>query len=113
MKWQLAETGWPVGSYLVPVGSVIEAVDHDGGITPQWNGIPLRTPLPINAVPLDEVAAQRTIGWYPDWRTRLRFAPGLKIKWPGGKVEFTGGITEEQYQERLRQEELQRKKAKA
>jgi hypothetical protein len=72
VRWQIAGQGWPVGSVLIPAGAIIEGSS--------WNHMPLPG-MPIDALPLDEEAAQLMLQSYPEelWH-RLRFDPGIDVE---------------------------------
>ena len=61
-----------MGSICIPAGTVIDGND------PQWNGVKLPMPMPINSIALDEEAALAMLTWYGEdlWH-RLVFGPGL------------------------------------
>jgi hypothetical protein len=81
MRWRLLGD-WPVAGWMIPGGTELLAGVSDDGVvsSPMWNGITLPTPLPINAMPLDEDAARQMLAWYPDQRHRLVFGPGLNLE---------------------------------
>jgi hypothetical protein len=82
MKWQLGGD-WPVGQFSIPADTVLTSVS---GEPPHWNGITLTMPMPINAIALDNEAAQLMLQWWGgnnsygyDLRHRLIFGPGVDL----------------------------------
>jgi hypothetical protein len=65
----IGEGGWPVGARLLPAGTIV----GEGGIP--TTELPM--PLPINAVALDDAAAQMMRAWYHDQLHRLVFGPDV------------------------------------
>jgi hypothetical protein len=77
MRWQL-KGDWPVGPMLIPAGSVIS--DDGDPATIPLAGVP--TPLPINAMALDDDAALQQCFWREETDTiagwnHLAFAHGI------------------------------------
>jgi hypothetical protein len=67
MRWQIGGTGWPVGQFMVPPGTVLTAVVSGGEIVPPvWNSVALPMPPPIDASALDEQAALFMLKSYPE-----------------------------------------------
>jgi hypothetical protein len=66
MRWQITQHGWPVGQFLIDVGTFIDGPGFRNPIT----GEPLPTPLPITARALDQAAYDQLCEWYPEefWR---------------------------------------------
>jgi len=64
---------WPCGQHCVPAGTFLDGND------PRWLGISLPLPMPMNAIALDQEAADALARWYPDHRYLLRAAEGIKI----------------------------------
>lgn len=75
MRWQLIQTAWPFASYLVPVGTILDAD------APTWNGIPLPSPLaeriPINVLCLDQDAADAWKALYSGQLNFFQAVPGV------------------------------------
>jgi hypothetical protein len=73
MRWMLAGD-WPVagGARLLPAGTIV----GDGGIPASE----LPSPMPINAMALDDEAAQMMRQWYPDQLFRLHFGPDVGMQ---------------------------------
>jgi hypothetical protein len=71
MRWQLQSHGWPVGAHLIDVGTIIDGPDFRNPIT----GLPLPTPLPINARALSQDAYDQMCAWYPHHRHLLSYDP--------------------------------------
>jgi hypothetical protein len=72
MRWQLVDHGWPVGQWVVPVGTVIDGPD------PRWveTGLALPLPLPLNAWCCDQDALDLMRQWYhPHLWHLIRFDP--------------------------------------
>jgi hypothetical protein len=71
-KYQLRQTGWPVGQFLIPQGAIIDTVAG----TDAWSMLvaSLGLPPPMNAQPLDQ-ATYNTM--------RLQFAAWQIITIPG------------------------------
>jgi hypothetical protein len=65
---------WPVGQWCVPAGTFIDGND------PKWNGIALPLPMPMNAIALDQEAADVLADWYPHHLHRLHCADGIVPK---------------------------------
>jgi hypothetical protein len=76
MKYQLAQHGWPIGQWLIPVGTVI---DH--GKAPEqmndWEKLALGKLPPMNAVPLDTDCAEAMAKGYPGHLFLLHKVPGV------------------------------------
>jgi hypothetical protein len=60
MKYQLANHGWPIGDKVIPVGTIIDDRAED-----DWSRLARGRTLPMNAVPLDQEAADALIRAYP------------------------------------------------
>jgi hypothetical protein len=58
MRFELLEP-WPVGQFLVPAGTIID------GKAPQWRGMALPLPMPMDAKALDQDAADHLSMAYP------------------------------------------------
>jgi hypothetical protein len=72
MRFQITQHGWPVGAHLIDVGTIIEGPGFRNPIT----GLPLPTPLPINARALDQAAYDQLCEWHsPEWWHRLSYDP--------------------------------------
>lgn len=77
MKFQLLGD-WPVagGSVLIPAGTELD------GNNPQWRGIRLPMPMPLNAKCLDQEAYDAMVRWYEpqsDQLARLiHYSPNVK-----------------------------------
>jgi hypothetical protein len=70
---------WPVagGSVLVPAGTEIDGND------PQWRGIRLPLPMPLNAYAIDQAALNALAYWHGEEAYRwLHYAPGLRLPDP-------------------------------
>jgi hypothetical protein len=66
---------WPAtGSVCIPAGTEID------GNNPEWNGIRLPTPLPIDAMALTQDAADVLCRWYPEHLHLLRCESGITIR---------------------------------
>jgi hypothetical protein len=90
MRWQLA-IDWAVGPTgpIPPATILIGTGDGHGGLAapPSWRGQPLpvsnTVPMPIEAISLDQEAANLMRSWYQnydggfDLRYRLLFGPGV------------------------------------
>ena len=67
---------WPASrgasGICIPAGTVLDGNDL------QWNGVPLRAPLPLNVKALDVDAANALVRWHPHNQNLLRFAAGIK-----------------------------------
>ena len=53
MKYQLTMHGWPIGQFLIPVGTVIDIPAKDGD---DWSALATDMVPPINAQALDAQA---------------------------------------------------------
>jgi hypothetical protein len=77
MRFFLMEP-WPVGQFLIPAGTEID------GNAPQWNGVALPLPMPMNAKALDQEAYDHLVESYSPTNDNflhlLHFAPGIKPK---------------------------------
>jgi hypothetical protein len=49
MLFQLRQTGWSIGAFLIPVGTIINS-----GSTDQWSQLAAGHTPPLNAQPLDQ-----------------------------------------------------------
>jgi hypothetical protein len=78
MKFQITGQGWPVGQYLIPTGSIIDASADD-----HWSLFARGLTIPINATPLDDEAWQSQLRAYPAHRHLLGAGP------PTNKTEET------------------------
>ena len=72
---------WPVGQFVVPAGAALDW--HD----PQWNGLPLPLPFPLEAKALDQEGLDLMCDAYghggqgrADHTHLLHHVPGLKPK---------------------------------
>jgi hypothetical protein len=84
MKWQLL-TDWSAGSGAgqhIPVGSVIEGVtDRNGTLTAiRWQGQEFPPALPLEAMALDQAAADQLAKQHPNYLHLLRAAEGNVIR---------------------------------
>jgi hypothetical protein len=83
MRWKLL-SDWPAGgNTFVPAGEILEAPIRRGTMVgpPTWNGSPLPTPLPLEASPLDQPAADYMSRTYPHFLHRIiPGAPGVVIR---------------------------------
>lgn len=59
---------WPAGNAFVEAGTIIDASER------QWAGVP----MPLNAMALDDDAANALVRWYPFHQHLLHFAPGIR-----------------------------------
>jgi hypothetical protein len=76
MKWQLSGI-WPVDRGLcVPGDTVLTSVS---GEPPTWNGLTLSWPMPLNAIALDDEAAQMMLQWWPEQRHQLLFGRNVDL----------------------------------
>ena len=73
MKVQLLG-GWPCGQFLIPSDTILDDAD------PAWAGVLAANPLPINAIALDQDAADALSRTYPHDLDRLRAGPGVTIR---------------------------------
>jgi hypothetical protein len=71
MRFQLQRHGWPVGQYLIPEGTIIDA-KSDGAWTNMARG---RAPPP-NAIALDDEAADLMFKRYP--KHLVHTGPGVR-----------------------------------
>jgi hypothetical protein len=74
VKFLIGGGGWPVngGAMLIPAGTIVE------GEPPTWNHMTLPQPLPIDAVALDDEAAEAMRRWYPP-EQHYRLLYGLNV----------------------------------
>jgi hypothetical protein len=74
--YQLHTHGWPVGQWLIPVGTIIDDVNAKG----PWSQLikSLRLSPPLNAMPLDLASWQEMKALYPDHLGWIRTGPGIK-----------------------------------
>jgi len=95
MRWMLM-AGWPIAGSLLPAGTVVSD-DGDPLAIPLGE---LPTPLPINAMALDDASALQMAVWYDEADTiggwhQLHFDPSVdreavlaqarhKKRWPNG-----------------------------
>jgi len=71
MRFQLKDTGWPIGQYLVPVGTILDL----GNPTTDWDRLAMsHMPPPLNAVALDQECAEFMHRVYPGQRHLLHVA---------------------------------------
>ncbi len=70
MKYQLINSGWPIGQWLIPTGAIIDASAND-----QWSQLARGRGIPPNAVALDQEAADLMFRIYP--RERVLTGPGV------------------------------------
>jgi hypothetical protein len=61
MMWQLSSILPVERGLCVPADTVLTSVS---GEPPTWNGLTLSWPMPINAIALDNEAAQMMLEWY-------------------------------------------------
>ena len=54
MKFQLVGHGWPIGQYLVPVGTIIDTDDPNDSWRWLWQSWLPEKPPPVNALPVDQ-----------------------------------------------------------
>jgi hypothetical protein len=61
MKYQLVNHGWPIGQFLVPVGTVISIPPNVGD---DWSRMAVGRVPPMNAQPLDKEAYEALVRAY-------------------------------------------------
>jgi hypothetical protein len=61
MRYQITGAGWPIGQWLVPTGSTIDA-----SATDHWSSTARGLTIPVNATCLDDEAWQAQLAAYPD-----------------------------------------------
>jgi hypothetical protein len=61
MRYQLGMHGWPVGQYLIPDSTIIDAASSD-----DWSRLARGRIPPLNARPLDDEALQLMMKSYPN-----------------------------------------------
>jgi hypothetical protein len=61
MKFQLVGHGWPIGQFLVPVGTVINIPPNVGD---DWSRMAVGKRIPPNAQPLDKEAYEALVKAY-------------------------------------------------
>jgi hypothetical protein len=76
MKYQLAGHGWPIGQWLIPVGTVIDHTKTPEQMT-DWEKLALGKLPPLNAVALDDDCAEAMANGYPGHRHLLHKARGV------------------------------------
>ena len=65
-RYQLRETGWPIGAFLIPQGTIIDDVSG----TDAWSRFVASTGLtpPVNAQPLDQSTYDLMRNEFPAYR---------------------------------------------
>jgi hypothetical protein len=69
MKFQLCNHGWPIGQYLVPVGTVISIPAKAGD---DWSAMAVGRVPPPNAQPLDREAYYALVRAYGEKKLVMR-----------------------------------------
>jgi hypothetical protein len=88
MRWKLL-TDWAASSAAgghIPAGEIIEGVKDKSGRLARllWNRHYFDTALPLEALALDQAAADELARQHPDWLHRLSALPPAVIRpWPG------------------------------
>ena len=80
MRFQLM-SDWPVEAWCVPVGTILDCeIAETGEIVraPLWNGNALPLPIPMNAMALDQDAADGLSRSYPQHLYLLHCVPGCE-----------------------------------
>ena len=76
MKYQLSGCGWPVGQFLIPVGTIIDLTKPPEQMN-DWEKLALGKLPPLNALALDDDCANAMEQGYPGHLYLLHKAPGV------------------------------------
>lgn len=76
MKYQLAQHGWPIGQFLIPVGTIID-LTKDPEQMNDWEKLAQGKLPPLNALALDDDCANAMEQGYPGHLYLLHKAPGV------------------------------------
>jgi hypothetical protein len=72
-KYQLTQTGWSIGQWFLPVGTVINTTACKDDFSKLARGLP----IPLNAMPLDLETWKEMQAAYPDHVHRILTPAGL------------------------------------
>jgi hypothetical protein len=86
-RWTLSAP-WAAGSVYLEAGVILDGVERNGELVSVHCGsVAVPLPLPFEASPLTQAAADMMAKWYPFDLPLLRPGPGVVIRpWPGGAL---------------------------